>query len=151
VLDRAKELQTQIPDTLKELVDRTLADSVSKVPVFNISSALYMQWVENSEFLFDQAPTLSVEATGVPALRHHLLSLAADQNYKEYETHIHEFFPGLVAKISRVIDPNRSECFKIIAQAFASTVETAATEFDNVLRRYLDGLTEQTMPVLLAD
>jgi hypothetical protein len=122
-----------------------------RTPFFNISSALYMQWVDNSEYLFDQAPTQSVEATGVPELCQHLLSLAADQNHKEYEAHIHEFFPGLIAKISRVVDPNRSEGFKIIAQAFSSTVETAATEFDDVLRRYLDGLTEQTMPVLLAD
>jgi hypothetical protein len=52
VLDRAKELKKQIPDTLKELVDRNMADAVSNVPVFNISSVLYMQWVENSEFLF---------------------------------------------------------------------------------------------------
>jgi hypothetical protein len=64
---------------------------------------------------------------------------------------MHDLFPGLLAKLSRVIDPNRSQGFKIIAQAFSSTIKYAATEFDEVLTRYLNGPTDQTMTVLHAD
>jgi hypothetical protein len=151
VLDRAKELRSQVPGTLIGLTDSNLRDAVSKIPVFNISSALYMRWAENNEFLFDQAPELSVEATGVPTLRRHLLLLAAEKNYKEYEAHAREFFPRLLAKIFRVINPNRTEGFKQIALAFVTTIEYAANEFDGVLTRFLEGLTQQTLDILLAD
>ena len=151
VLDRARDLQTQIPDTLKELSDRNLADQISAIRVFSVSSAQYMRYAENGEFLFDQAPELSIEATGIPALRRHLLSLAADQNLRDYQAHVREFFPGLVAKIRRVVDPNRSEGFKVIAKAFISTIKYAAIEFDTVLTRCLNELGEQILQVLLED
>lgn len=110
-----------------------------------------MRWAENNEFLFDQAPELSIEATGLPALRRHILSLTSDQNLQDYRPHICEFFPRLVAKTSRVIDPSRSEGFKVIAKAVASTTDYAATEFDNILTRCTRNLTEQTLRILLED
>ncbi|KAG9189642.1 hypothetical protein G6011_06510 [Alternaria panax] len=65
--------------------------------------------------------------------------------------HVRKFFPGLIAKIYRVIDPSRSEGFKFIAQASPATIKWAADESDGVLTRFLEGLTEQTRDVLPAD
>jgi hypothetical protein len=152
VLDRARDLRSQIPDSLKELSDRGLTDRISAIKVFSVSSAQYMRWAENSEFLFDQAPAeLSVEATGIPALRRHILSLTSDQNMQDDHRHVCEFFPGLVAKIRRVIDPSRSEGYKVIAKALIATIKYAVTDFNNTLTRYLRNLTEQTLQLLLED
>jgi hypothetical protein len=151
VLDRARDLQTRIPDTLKELSDGNLAERISAIKVFSVSSAQYMKWAENTEFIFDQAPELTVESTGLPALRQHFLSLAADQNLDDYRRHVRTFFPGLVSKIRRVIDPNRGEGFKAVAETFVKTIKCAATEFDIILSRCLKSLAEQTLQVLLED
>jgi hypothetical protein len=99
VTDRARNLATQIPETLKGLSDHKLANSISNIKVFSVSSAQYMKWADSSEFLFDQAPELSVAATGLPELRQFLLSLAADQNLQDYQAHVRSFFPGLVNKV----------------------------------------------------
>jgi hypothetical protein len=151
VLDRARDLQSQIPDTPKELSDRSLADAISGINVFSVGSAQYMRWAQDSEFLFDQAPELSIEATGIPRLRRHILSLAADQNLRDYHAHVREFFPGLVAKIRRVVDPNRSEGFKIIAEAFTSTIKYAAIEFEKIVTQCLSELGEEVLQFLLKD
>jgi hypothetical protein len=151
VLDRARDLQTQIPDTLKELSDGNLVERISAIKVFSVSSAQYMKWAENTEFIFDQAPELTVESTGLPALRQYFLSLAADQNLDDYRRHVRTFFPGLVSKIRRVIDPNRGEGFKAVAESFVKTIKCAATEFDIILSRCLQSLAEQTLQVLLED
>jgi hypothetical protein len=151
VLDRARDLQMQIPDTLRELSETSLAERISAIKVFSVSSAQYMRWAENTEFMFDQAPELSVESTGLPKLRQHFLSLAADQNLDEYRRHVRTFFPGLVSKIRRVIDPNRGEGFKVVAEAFVKTIKCAAIEFDTILSRCLQNLAENTLQVLLED
>jgi hypothetical protein len=151
VLDRARDLEMQIPDTLRELSETSLAERISAIKVFSVSSAQYMRWAENTEFIFDQAPEPSVESTGLPTLRQHFLSLAADQNLDEYRRHVRTFFPGLVSKIRRVIDPNRGEGFKVVAEAFVKTIKYAATEFDTVLSRCLQNLAENTLQVLLED
>jgi hypothetical protein len=151
VMDRARALQAQIPDTLKELSDRSLADRISAMKVFSVSSAQYMRWAENSEFSFDQAPELSLHATGIPGLRRHLLSLAADQNLQDYRCHVRDFFPGLVAKVRRVIDPSRSEGFKIIAKTFDGTIKNAISEFDTILTRCLKEIADQILQILLED
>jgi hypothetical protein len=151
VLDRARDLQMQIPDTLRELSETSLAERISAIKVFSVSSAQYMRWAENTEFMFDQAPELSVESTGLPTLRQHFLSLAADQNLDEYRRHVRTFFPSLVSEIRRVIDPNRGEGFKVVAEAFVKTIKCAATEFDTILSRCLQNLAENTLQVLLED
>jgi hypothetical protein len=94
---------------------------------------------------------LSVEATGLPELRRYLLPLAADQNLKDHRYHIREFFPGLVAKICRVVDPNRTEGFKGIAEVFNTCIKSAAVEFEQVLTRCLNDLSAQTLSLLLED
>jgi hypothetical protein len=151
VLDRAHDLQSQIPNTLKELSDRNLADRISAIQVFSVSSAQYMKWAESTEFSFDQAPELSIETTGVPALRRHFLSLAADQNLHDYRRHIHDFFPNLIAKIHRVIDPSRSASFTAISHALASTLTVATTNFSSNLSHALAVLSSKIRGILLAD
>jgi hypothetical protein len=151
VLDRARALQAQIPDTLRELSERSLAERISAIKVFSVSSPQYMRWAENSEFSFDQATELSIEATGILGLRHYFLSLAADQKLQAYRCHVRDFFPGLVAKVRRVIGPSRCEGFKIIAKTFGAMIKNATTEFDSILKRCLKNLADQTLQVLLEE
>jgi hypothetical protein len=151
VLDRARDLQLQIPHTLQELSDRNLADRISAIQVFSVSSAQYMKWAESTEFAFDQAPELSIETTGVPALRRHFLSLAANQNLHDYQRHVHEFFPNLIGKIHRVIDPSRSASFTAISHALASTLTVATTNFSGNLSHALAALSSKIRGILLTD
>ena len=40
-------------------------------------------------------------------------------------------FPSLVAKIRRVVDPNRSEGFKVIAEVFNTCITSVAAEVEH--------------------
>ncbi|KAF2875141.1 hypothetical protein BDV95DRAFT_603908 [Massariosphaeria phaeospora] len=124
------ELAAQIPEDLKALADRNLAERMPQLKVFSVSSAQYMKWVEEEEFLYDQSPELTAEASGIPDLRRHILTLAAEQNYEAYNAHLSVFFPALVAKIDRV---------------------HAETEFTTVLDKYCEAVEDQGLQPLLED
>lgn len=77
--------------------------------------------------------------------------MAANQNIRDYQVHLRDFYPGLIAKVRHVVDPNRSEGFKVIAKTFIATIKHAATEFDKTLTRCLSELGEKMLESLLED
>lgn len=106
--------------TTAKLVTKLQGRKTQDMPqTFNISAADYMDWIKTAKINFKNQPALSVEMTGIPAIRQFLYSLPADQNVKDYEHHINTVLPKFIGKIRHTVnDSERSGDFETIANGF---------------------------------
>ncbi|KAJ4986398.1 hypothetical protein SVAN01_08090 [Stagonosporopsis vannaccii] len=106
--------------TTAKLMNKLQGRKAQDVPQsFNISAADYMDWIKPSKINFKNQPSLTVEMTGIPAIRQFLYSLPADQNVKDYDVRVSTVLPKFIEKIRHTVnDSERSGDFETIASGF---------------------------------
>jgi hypothetical protein len=113
VFDRAE-------DITPELAAKLQGRSAQSVPqIFHTSASEYMEWIKPSKISYKNQPSLSVDMTGIPAIRQFLYSLPAEQNLKDNDNQINAVLPTFIEKIKRTVtEADRDGGFLTIADEF---------------------------------
>ena len=75
------------------------------IKVFSVSAGQYMQHL----YPGDSKPFLSVEETGIPALRRYLLGIPAEKNWRSYQDHLNVKVPQFIDKARRISNDNKQD------------------------------------------
>ena len=122
-LARAK-LQAKVSSRVESITNDFAAKlqgrTTGELPqIFHTSASEYMEWIKPARINFKDQPSLPVEMTGIPAIRHFLFSLPAEQNLKDYEEHTYNNLPAFVDRIERTVtESDRNGGFISISDDF---------------------------------
>jgi hypothetical protein len=98
---------------------------------FAASATSYLEWRDRMR---RRDPSLDPEASGIPAIIRHFLSVPASTNLSKYHDHVHRVLPAFRARCGRVLKKHtEDQNYAKMRKDFAMQIPTLATQLQKIV------------------
>jgi hypothetical protein len=98
---------------------------------FAASATSYLEWRDRMR---RRDPSLDPEASGIPAIIRHFLSVPASTNLSKYHDHVHRVLPAFRARCGRVLKKHtEDQHYAKMRKAFAAQIPTLISQLEQAV------------------